>query len=68
MNNGAEKKKLEYLSASEVAARLGVSVPTIHNWTKAGDLPVVQLPCSRLLRYHWPSVEIILLRTQGAKR
>jgi phage terminase Nu1 subunit (DNA packaging protein) len=52
-----------FLSESEILPRLGVSRRTIANWRQRG-LPFVKLPGSRLLRYHWPSVENYLLRQQ----
>ncbi|HEV2210217.1 MAG TPA: helix-turn-helix domain-containing protein, partial [Verrucomicrobiae bacterium] len=53
-----------FTDAAGLAARLGVSIGTIRNWTKRGALPAVRLNCGRLVRYHLPTVEQALLQSQ----
>jgi excisionase family DNA binding protein len=59
-----ENESVGFISASALAARLGVSVGSIRNWTSAGELPAIKLNCGRLIRYDWPSVRAALLRKQ----
>lgn len=37
--NQTVKKEVEYLSRKEAAKLLGVSLPTLHDWTKSGKIP-----------------------------
>jgi hypothetical protein len=53
-----------FQSESEIRPLLGKpSRRTMANWRKRG-LPFVRLPGSRLIRYHWPSVQDYFLRQQ----
>ncbi len=53
-----------FIDAAALAARLGVSVGTVRNWTNSGELPAIRLNCGRLIRYDWGSVRESLLRRQ----
>lgn len=51
-----------FLDESELLARLPVCRRTVHNWIKAGKMPVVKIGRRNL--FHWPTVEVALLRHQ----
>jgi len=53
-----------FQSESQLLPRLGVSRRTLKNWRDRGLIPFCRLPGSRLVKYHWPSVEAALLRAQ----
>jgi predicted site-specific integrase-resolvase len=53
-----------FQSESEILPHVGVSRRTLKNWRDRGLIPFVRLPGSRLIKYHWPSVEAALLRQQ----
>jgi predicted site-specific integrase-resolvase len=53
-----------FQSESAILPRVGVSRRTLKNWRDRGLIPFVRLPGSRLIKYHWPSVEAALLRQQ----
>lgn len=44
-----------YMSARQVAERLGVSTQTIRNWTKARAIRPA-FKCGRVIRYDWEQV------------
>jgi hypothetical protein len=55
-----------FISEVELRRRLGISRRTAHNWRKSATakLPFVRVPGSRLIRYHWPTIQNFLLRQQ----
>lgn len=57
-----ESESKVFLDETELLARLPVCRRTIHNWIKAGKLPVVKI--GRRILFHWPTVEAALLRHQ----
>lgn len=54
----------EFLNEVELIGRIPISRRTLTNWRNAGKIPFVQIPGSRRVLYHWPSVLLVLLRTQ----
>lgn len=57
-----EHESKPFLDESDLLARLPVCRRTVHNWIKAGKLPVVKIGRRKL--FHWPTVEAALLRQQ----
>ena len=53
-----------FIDETELRRRLGVSRRTIFSWLTSAKIPFVRIPGSRLIRYHWPSIENFLLRQQ----
>jgi predicted site-specific integrase-resolvase len=53
-----------FLSEIQILPRVGISRRTMKNWRDRGLIPFVRLPGSRLVKYHWPSVEAAILRQQ----
>ena len=53
-----------FIDEAELRRRLGTSRRTIFSWRVSGKIPFVRIPGSRLIRYHWPSIENFLLRQQ----
>jgi len=51
-------------SECQILPRLGVSRRTLKNWRDRGLIPYCKLPGTRLVKYHWPSVEKAILRMQ----
>jgi len=51
-----------FISADELLKRLPVSRGTLHNWIKAGKIPVVKL--NHRLLFFYPNVRDALLRQQ----
>jgi hypothetical protein len=54
----------EFIGEEELRRRLGVSRRTIFGWRESAKLPFVRIPGSRLIRYHWPTIQNFLLRQQ----
>jgi hypothetical protein len=52
------------LEEGEVLARVPVARRTFYDWRKKGLIPFIRIPGSRRILYHWPSVEMALLRLQ----
>jgi predicted site-specific integrase-resolvase len=53
-----------FLSETQILPLLQVSRRTLKNWRDKGSIPFCRMPGSRLVKYHWPSVEAALLRNQ----
>lgn len=53
-DESTKQQESEYLSGKELAAKLGVSIKAVINWTQNGRLPVIKV--GRLNRY--PKAEI----------
>jgi len=51
-----------FISADELLKRLPISRGTLHNYIKAGKIPVVKL--NHRLIFFWPNVRDSLLRQQ----
>jgi predicted site-specific integrase-resolvase len=51
-------------SEAEILPRLDVSRRTLKTWRDKGLIPFIRLPGSRLVKYHWASVEAALLSRQ----
>jgi hypothetical protein len=56
----------EFIDEIELRRRLKVSRRTIFSWRTSAkvSIPFVRIPGSRLIRYHWPSIQNFLLRQQ----
>lgn len=61
--NQTEVGEVVFISEKELLARLPISRRTLFAWRMAGKVPWVRLSGRRIL-FHWPSVEIALLRRQ----
>lgn len=59
------KEQEEYLTRKEIKERLGVSLPTIHAWTKEGKLKGYRI--GRLIRYKKSEIESFLIEIRTGK-
>ena len=55
----------EIMNEATLRTKFPVSKRTLKNWRDEGSLPYIRLPKSRLIWYHWPSVQAALLRQQN---
>ena len=55
MTTQTEKSEVEYLTRKETAKLLGVSLPTLHDWTKTGKIPALRI--GTRVRYKKSDVE-----------
>ena len=62
----AKEKKVEYLTAHQLAEVLQVSESTIHRLRRAGRIPAVALT-DRLIRFNLRDVQKALRSTQAAR-
>jgi len=62
--SGTDSEFKTFIDEAELRRRLGTSRRTIFSWRVSGKIPFVRIPGSRLIRYHWPSIESYLLRQQ----
>jgi len=53
-----------FIDENTLLERLPVSRRTLFAWRENGKIPCVRLPGGRRVIYHWPSVELALLRNQ----
>ena len=63
--NNSHKEPEEYLSRNEIKTKLGVSLPTIHTWTKEGKLKGYRI--GRLIRYKKSEIEACLIQINTGK-
>jgi hypothetical protein len=61
-----EPSEAGFIGEAELCRRLNLSRRTIFHWRNSAQvkLPFVRIPGSRLIRYHWPSIQDFLLRQQ----
>jgi hypothetical protein len=53
-----------FISFGDLLPKLPIGERTARKWTRLGLIPSIRLPGSRRVFYHWPSVEVALLRLQ----
>ena len=64
LNDDSPVAAHDIINEPTLRARLPVSRRSLKNWRDEGSLPFIRLPGSRLIWYHWPSVQAALLRQQ----
>ena len=65
LNDDSPVAAHEIMNEETLRTKLPVSKRTLKNWRDEGSLPFIRLPGSRLVFYHWPSVQAALLRQQN---
>lgn len=64
INEQRQSDREFFITEPELLRRLPVSRRTLFKWRASGKIPFVRVPGSRLVRFHWPSIEAALLRMQ----
>jgi len=62
------KRRIEWITRKEAVAILGISMPTLHNWSKTGIIPGYRI--GSLVRYKRSEIDeaFKLMRTSNSRR
>jgi excisionase family DNA binding protein len=61
----SQQQPTDLLTRKETAKLLGISLPTLHNWTTEGRIPAYRI--ARRVRYKRAEVEESLIKIRGGK-